>query len=146
MNQQLLQAFLAEARDFLQAIGERLMQLEADPTNPELLTDLFRYVHTLKGNSGLFDLPAMTQLLHAAEDLMDAVRSGRTPFTSTIADLLLDAMDRVGAMLDELETTGTLSPAHTEPVQAHIARLRSLLVAPPAEPSVAPPPKPPPPL
>jgi hypothetical protein len=49
----LLEQFLSEARDFLQGIGEKLMQLEkVAPLTTDLMTELFRYVHTLKGNSG----------------------------------------------------------------------------------------------
>ena len=64
----LLEQFLSEARDFLQSIGERLLQLEATPGDSALIDELFRLVHTLKGNSGLFDLPELTRVLHAAED------------------------------------------------------------------------------
>jgi two-component system chemotaxis sensor kinase CheA len=72
----LLQQFIQEARDLLQDIGTRLLELETQPDSSELMTELFRYVHTLKGNSGLFEFPEMTRVLHAGEDLMDAVRRG----------------------------------------------------------------------
>jgi two-component system chemotaxis sensor kinase CheA len=126
----LLEQFLTEARDFLQGIGEKLMALETQPDDTELMVDLFRLVHTLKGNSGLFDFPDMTRLLHAGEDLMDAVRDRRLAYSQDLADALLDAMDLVGAMLDELETTGTLSAAFAEPAQAKAAALRALTPAP----------------
>ena len=70
----LLEQFLSESRDFLQSIGETLMLLEADPDNVELMATLFRMVHTLKGNSGLFDFPEMTRVLHAGEVLSNIVR------------------------------------------------------------------------
>jgi len=125
----LLEQFLLEARDFLQSIGEKLLALETEPDNPELITELFRYVHTLKGNSGLFDFPEMTRLLHASEDLMDAVRDGRVAYTQALADQLLDAMDLVGAMLDEIEATGALSATFSEPAQTKAAALRALIPA-----------------
>ena len=80
----LLEQFLAEARDFLQGIGEKLMQLEQEPSNADLMIELFRFVHTLKGNSGLFDFPEMTRVLHAGEDLMDAVRQGEVAYSQEI--------------------------------------------------------------
>jgi two-component system chemotaxis sensor kinase CheA len=85
----LLEQFIQEARDFLQNIGEKLIALEDDPCSSELMTELFRYVHTLKGNSGLFDFPEMTRVLHAGEDLMDAVRSNRLAYSRDLADRLL---------------------------------------------------------
>lgn len=125
----LLEQFLLEARDFLQGIGEKLMALEDRPEDTELMTELFRLVHTLKGNSGLFDFPEMTRVLHAGEDLMDAVREGRLAYSQTLADRLLDAMDLVGAMLDEIENTGVLSADMAEPAQAQVNALRALIPA-----------------
>lgn len=99
----LLRQFLSEARECLQDIGDRLMKLEATPDDAALIAELFRSVHTLKGNSGLFDFPEMTRVLHAGEDLMDAVRSGTVGYSQTIADELLDAMDFVGQLCDQIE-------------------------------------------
>jgi two-component system chemotaxis sensor kinase CheA len=102
----LLEQFISEARDFLQGIGEKLMELENEPGNAELMTELFRFVHTLKGNSGLFEFPEMTRVLHAGEDLMDAVRHGKVEFTKELADRLLDAMDFVGMLCDDIDANG----------------------------------------
>ena len=104
----LLEQFISEARDFLQGIGEKLMQLENDPGNAELMTELFRFVHTLKGNSGLFEFPEMTRVLHAGEDLMDAVRHDQVEFSKELADRLLDAMDFVGMLCDDIDANGVI--------------------------------------
>jgi two-component system chemotaxis sensor kinase CheA len=101
----LLEQFISESRESLQGIAEKLMQLEIEPDSRELMTELFRFVHTLKGNSGLFDFPELTRVLHAGEDLMDAVRDGRVPYSLPMADMLLDAMDFVGMLCDEIEVS-----------------------------------------
>ncbi len=124
----LLEQFLSEGRDFLQGIGEKLMQLEDEPNSTPLMTELFRFVHTLKGNSGLFEFPEMTRVLHASEDLMDAVRNGRVGYSQDLADQLLDAMDFVGMLMDEIEATGEISKNHAVPAAEHAQVLRSLLV------------------
>lgn len=125
----ILQAFIEEGREFLQGIGQALMALEDHPGDAAQMNDLFRLVHTLKGNSGLFDLPEMTRVLHAGEDLMDAVRDARVPFTRELADHLLDAMDFVSNLFDEIDSQGQLSSRHTER-SAHLsAALRALLQA-----------------
>ncbi|QIK36669.1 chemotaxis protein CheA [Caldichromatium japonicum] len=123
----LLQQFLIEARDFLQEIGEKLMALESQPDDAALMNELFRLVHTLKGNSGLFDFPEMTRVLHAGEDLMDAVRSRRLPYSQEIADRLLDAMDYVGAQIDAIEASGAIDPLHIEQAEEHVLALRELM-------------------
>jgi two-component system chemotaxis sensor kinase CheA len=124
----LLEQFLSEARDFLQGIGEKLMQLENNPGNAELMTELFRFVHTLKGNSGLFEFPEMTRVLHAGEDLMDAVRHGQVEFSKELADRLLDSMDFVGLLCDEIEANGNIGAAHAADSARLAASLRQLIV------------------
>jgi two-component system chemotaxis sensor kinase CheA len=102
----LLEQFISESRECLQGIGEKLLQLEDAPGDKELVNELFRLVHTLKGNSGLFEFPTMTRVLHAGEDLMDEVRNDRVVFSRQIADHLLDSMDFVGLLCDEVEASG----------------------------------------
>jgi len=123
----ILQQFLSEARDFLQSISEKLLQLEKAPDDAALMADLFRSVHTLKGNSGLFDFPEMSRVLHAAEDLMSAVRDGRLTFSQQLADRLLDAMDFVALLLDEIPA-GTDASAHAPASVSLAASLRELIV------------------
>ncbi|MBK1679767.1 chemotaxis protein CheA [Rhodocyclus tenuis] len=125
----LLEQFLSEARDFLQGIGEKLMQLENAPDDVELMTELFRFVHTLKGNSGLFDFPEMTRVLHAGEDLMDAVRNGRVAYSQQLADRLLDAMDFVGMLCDEIEAEGSIGAAYAADSARLAESLRQLMAS-----------------
>ncbi|MBK1642349.1 chemotaxis protein CheA [Chromatium okenii] len=126
MNPLLLQ-FLTEGREFLQGIGEKLLQLEDNPADSACMDDLFRLVHTLKGNSGLFEVPEMTRVLHAAEDLMDATRAGRVAFSRALADQLLEAMDFVAVLLDDLSAaTGEQLPS-TSHHAAEAVRLGELL-------------------
>ncbi|MBC7685994.1 MAG: chemotaxis protein CheA [Bdellovibrionales bacterium] len=122
----LLTQFLAEARDFLQGIAEKLMQLEQAPDDADLMVELFRLVHTLKGNSGLFDFPDMTRVLHAGEDLMDAVRNGRIAYSQQLADQLLDAMDFVGILCDEVELAGRIDASRAADSAKLAGALRAL--------------------
>jgi two-component system chemotaxis sensor kinase CheA len=101
----LLEQFLSEARELLEGIGQKLMQLEEAPSDRGLINELFRMVHTLKGNSGLFTFPEMTRVLHAGEDLLGKVRNGEMAFSRELADRLLDAMDFVGLLSNDIEST-----------------------------------------
>ena len=109
MRNPLIEQFIIESRDYLQRIGEILIALEEKGEDKDLLNELFRIVHTLKGNSGLFDFPSMTKLLHSSEDLMNLVRECTIPYSSEIADLLLEAMDIVSIIFDEIEDSGSIS-------------------------------------
>jgi len=123
----LLQQFLSEARDFLEGIGQKLMQLENAPTDVGLMTELFRFMHTLKGISGLFDFPEMTRVLHAGEDLLDAVRNDRIQYSQTLADRLLNAMDFVGMLCDEVEATGNIGATYASDSVRLTESLRDLM-------------------
>lgn len=123
----LLEQFLSEAREFLQGIGEKLMQLEQAPDDAGLMIELFRLVHTLKGNSGLFDFPEMTRVLHAGEDLMDAVRNGRIAYSQGLADQLLDAMDFVGLLCDEIDSAGCIDASRAADSASLAGALRALI-------------------
>jgi two-component system chemotaxis sensor kinase CheA len=123
----ILQQFIAESRDFLQNISRKLLNLENAPDDVELMSDLFRSVHTLKGNSGLFEFPEMSRVLHAAEDLMSVVRDDRLAYSQDLADRLFDAMDFVSLLLDEIEATGQSAATHA-PASVQIAdTLRRLI-------------------
>jgi two-component system chemotaxis sensor kinase CheA len=93
------------------------------------MVELFRLVHTLKGNSGLFEFPEMTRVLHAGEDLMDAVRNGRVAYSQGLADQLLDAMDFVGLLCDEIESTGLIDASRAADSAGLAVALRALIAA-----------------
>ena len=123
----LLEQFLTEAHDLLESIGKKLLQLEEAPDDPNILNELFRCVHTLKGNSGLFTWPEMTRVLHAGEDLLGMVRSGNASYSRELADHLLEAMDFVDALCREIESTERIDAARAAESQ-HVAEgLRKLM-------------------
>jgi two-component system chemotaxis sensor kinase CheA len=122
-----LEQFLSEARDLLEAIGKKLMQLEDSPNDPGILNELFRCVHTLKGNSGLFTFPEMTRVLHAGEDLLGMVRSGHAVYSRELADRLLEAMDYVGLLCGEIETTEKIGTSRAPESKLVAEALRRLM-------------------
>ena len=125
----ILEQFLSESRDFVHGIGDKLIQLEQAPDDVALMSELFRLVHTLKGNCGLFDFPELARVLHAAEDLMVMVREGRLAYSQALADGLLEATDFVSLLLDEIEASGSSSARHAATSATLADALRALIVA-----------------
>jgi len=123
----LLEQFLSEARELLEDIGQKLIQLERAPKDQGIINELFRMVHTLKGNSGLFTFPEMTRALHAGEDLLGKVRSGEMAFSRELADRLLDAMDFVSMLTSEIESTGQIGASHAVDSARMAEALRALM-------------------
>ena len=144
---ELLEQFILEARECLECIGQRLLDVEKSPDDTELLNDLFRQVHTLKGNCGLFEFKALERVVHAGEDLLDRVRNGALAYGPEIADTLLEAMDFTAELIDAIETRGALPEQADERASPIAQRLRQHLSAPAAPAAAAtsvpaPPPEP----
>ena len=123
----LLAQFLTEASDLLAEVDEGLLRLEREPGDAELINEVFRAAHTIKGSSGLFDFPELTRLTHAAEDLLDAVRAGRLPLNSAMADDLLAAFDLIRGWLSHVTTSERLPATAGADAADLITRLRAPL-------------------
>ncbi|MFL6857745.1 MAG: chemotaxis protein CheW [Allosphingosinicella sp.] len=141
----LVTEFIAETREMLEALSGEIVAWEAAPGDRERLDAIFRFVHTVKGNSGFFDLPRITALGHAAEDALAAVRSGIRTADASLVGAVLAAIDRLGelvqaledgeaptslddeALIEALGAGGSApSPAAPEPAQARIAPVRTI--------------------
>ncbi|TCZ64999.1 chemotaxis protein CheA [Roseicella aquatilis] len=125
----LLQQFIPEARDLLELAGRSLLALERSPDDAEPMNALFRAVHTLKGTSGLFEIGPLTRVVHAAEDLLSEVQSGRCGLTGSTADLLLTALDQVSLWIDALDKAGDLPEAASASSDSWVERLRASFAA-----------------
>src|SRR5437764_562638 len=100
----LLNEFIAETREMLEALSGGLVAWEAAPDDRARLDEIFRFVHTVKGNSGFFDLPRIKGLSHAAEDALAAVRDGKRRPDSALVSAVLAIIDRLGELADQLES------------------------------------------
>ena len=101
---ELINDFIAETRDMLLALGGEIVAWEAAPGDRERLDEIFRFVHTVKGNCGFFDLPRLAALSHAAEDALADVRAGRRTPDSALVSAVLAIIDRIGELVMALET------------------------------------------
>lgn len=127
MKETLLNQFIAESREILQRVSRLVIELEEKGVERDLLEELFRAVHTLKGNAGIFEFKAMVNLLHTCEDLMDQVRKGQRNYTPQLADVLLDALDVVSSMIDQLEDRGLIEEATNKLAEEKARNIRNLL-------------------
>ncbi|MDQ0304531.1 chemotaxis protein CheW [Ancylobacter polymorphus] len=105
----LLREFLTETSESLDVADGELLRLETDPNNRDILNNIFRLVHTIKGTCGFIGLARLARLAHAAETLMDEFRNGR-PVKSGAVDLILRTIDRIKLILAEIERTDGVEP------------------------------------
>jgi two-component system chemotaxis sensor kinase CheA len=98
----LLQEFLTETHESLDVVDVELVRFEREPNNAQILGNIFRLVHTIKGTCGFLGLPRLETLTHAAETLMGKFRDGM-PVTQDAVTLILAVIDRIKEILTELE-------------------------------------------
>jgi two-component system chemotaxis sensor kinase CheA len=99
-----LPIFIAETDEMLQMLDEQLVHLEQDGPSPELLQEVFRAAHTIKGGSAAIGHMRMAKLTHATESLLDKVRHGQIATTPALTELLFQALDMLKALADEVRT------------------------------------------
>jgi two-component system, chemotaxis family, sensor kinase CheA len=102
----LLREFLIETNENLDVVDVELVRFEREPNNTEVLANVFRLVHTIKGTCGFLGLPRLEALAHAAETLMGKFRDG-LPVTSDAVSLILATIDRIKQILGELHRSQT---------------------------------------
>ena len=122
----LLREFLTETSESLDVADTELVKFETDPNNREILNNIFRLVHTIKGTCGFIGLVRLAGLAHAAETLMDEFRNGR-PVTRGAVGLILRTIDRIKAILAEIERNDGTEPAGSDAdliaeLEAEVAR------------------------
>lgn len=95
--------FVSEAREYLAQMEVAATQLQRSPSNREIIDQLFRHAHSVKGMAATMDFGEITELAHALEDLMAAFRDGEhAPDGSSLA-LLIEGIDTLSAQVDARE-------------------------------------------
>jgi len=94
------QAYREEAYELLAELEVSLLELEETPDDDDLIDQVFRAMHTIKGSSAMFGFDAIANFTHEVETVFDIVRSGRMPVTKELVNLALQARDHIKKMLD----------------------------------------------
>ena len=118
---QYLGAFLDETDDNLQRLDDLLLALEKNMVDMDVINEIFRAAHTLKGMAGTMGFTQMMGLTHAMEDRLDAARKGTRPLTEADMNLLFNGLDSLQAMADSIRGGG--NDAHID-VAAMVSALR----------------------
>lgn len=97
-KEQLRRIFIEEAGEIIENLDVQIIDFEENPTNKELLNDLFRGVHTLKGSANSFGFTRLGKYVHHFEDLLDYHRGSDGEISSQSIDIFLEAVDMVKEM------------------------------------------------
>lgn len=100
---EILTDFISEAEDNLNNIEVSLIELEQDPENTDIINDIFRPFHTIKGVSGFLSLGKINRLSHVTENLLDSARSGDFIINHSATDAILESVDLLKKLIDNVK-------------------------------------------
>lgn len=102
----LIQDFLTETSENLEQLDVDLVNLEKDHGNPDLLGNIFRTIHTIKGTCGFIGLPRLEKVAHHGENVLGRFRDGDLPVTPDAITAILNCIDTIKDIMGALEQTG----------------------------------------
>ena len=121
VSEEELKVFIEEADEQIALLDRDLVRLETEGDDPELIQEIFRATHTMKGSSAMLGYPRMSELAHSMESLLDSLRSGKISVSAEIVDSLLYGLDILkilrGALVSPEKSPMDIGPA--------VARLES---------------------
>jgi two-component system, chemotaxis family, sensor kinase CheA len=94
--------FLSEAEEQVETLDSGLLRLEKEPNNQDLLQEIFRAAHSLKGAAAAMGFTCLSKLCHAAENVLDKFRSGEMSPTTAVIDPLLAGVDALKVMKESI--------------------------------------------
>lgn len=103
---QYLSMFLEESSDNLQVLNESLLSLENDSEDSEMLNQIFRVAHTIKGMAATMGYSKMAELTHKMEDVLSEFREGELKVTHGVITVLFKCLDTLEAMVSDITDGG----------------------------------------
>ena len=105
-TQEIIKEFLIESNENLARLDQEFVELEQRPNDQNLLSSIFRTIHTIKGTCGFLGFGILEAITHRAENMLSQLREGQRRLTPGLTTLLLETVDMVKKILAEIETTG----------------------------------------
>ena len=101
---EIVESFIVETKEILEKLDLNLIELENRPNDSELLNEVFRSFHTIKGTSGFLGLDRLTMVTHRCEDILNKLRKGEAILNPELMDGILMAYDKIKELLATIET------------------------------------------
>ena len=102
-----IRQFLIESAENLATLDVEIVELEKTPEDKKLISSVFRTIHTIKGTCGFFGYDNLSATAHIAENILCQVRAEQRPLTPSLISIILEAVDKIKALLTNIESTGS---------------------------------------
>lgn len=130
--------FVEEAREHIGKLNEGLVSLESNPGNMDIVNQIFRSAHTIKGSSKILQLNEINQVSHKLEDALDALRAKKIPESRELFNLIFRAVDVVTGLVDKTEAGETITDDNKALCEELEQAAKGNLAVSPAPPPTAP--------
>lgn len=117
------QIFFEESADAIDKVDQYLLSLSPEEFDNDIINDIFRAAHSLKGGSATFGMKTLAEFTHFMETLLDQLRDGEKQFSQEIIDCLLDCLDCVRTLLDHYQTGTQIDEEKINSVTKVLSRL-----------------------
>src|SRR6476620_7562663 len=105
--EEIIEEFLVESHENLDQLDRDLVALERQPDSRDLLSSVFRTLHTIKGTSGFLAFGTLESVTHVGESLLSRLRDGELTLDPRMTTVMLEMVDAVRTLLADIERTGT---------------------------------------
>ncbi|WP_148864634.1 Hpt domain-containing protein [Marinobacter fonticola] len=123
LDPELAEIFLEEAGEIIDTTGEQLHQWQADPQQPEVVKELQRELHTLKGGARMAEIAPVADIAHEMETLFERIVEGRLQATPARINVALRAHDQLATLIDSIADSGQCPAAPELLAELHAALL-----------------------
>jgi len=106
MNQQYLEMFIEESKENIQNCNQQLLELEKNPADLNIVNEIFRSAHTLKGMAATMGYEDIANLTHKMENILDALRNNKLIVTAEVLDVIFDATEDLEEMVFDIAGGG----------------------------------------
>ena len=111
-DEELLSGFVEEATEHLESIEINILELEDNPGDLEIINNIFRPFHTIKGVSGFLNLKNIQAVAHSTENLLDDVRNSVRAMDASVIEVVLKVGDFLKNMIEDLKKVMSDGPEH----------------------------------
>jgi len=101
---EIFESYIIEASEILEHLSQDLIALEKNPSDTNLLNNIFRGMHTLKGTSSFLGFTQMAELAHTNEDLLNRLRKGELTADGEVIDILIEAHNAAKTLLQRIKS------------------------------------------
>jgi two-component system chemotaxis sensor kinase CheA len=114
--QEILNDFLTESGEMIEVLDQRFVTLESDPANKDLLNEIFRAMHSMKGSAGFLGFTHLVDVAHRAENILNKLRQGEMAVVPAVITVILEAVDTIKLLMADIRESGADTHVPTQAI------------------------------